>query len=299
METQLEKDLMAAGDAQGGVIYAGTHPETFHADDVLCGAMLRTELPQYEIRFVRTRRDDLLEKCNIVYDVGGGTYDHHGHPVLYPNGIIMAACGKLLNDLYEDWDLKEELRKGMFYTIEQQDNGVATENGFKLSSNKLACVASFVPMWNEDQSNAAMDAAYVATVEFVLPIFKREIARAYAMMEARKVARTCERLFDGKVMLLDHYVPWTDVAIADDKVRACVYKDMSSKWRIQMVPKMHGSKELRFALPEKWRGTRKEDCQSATGIHDAIFVHPTGFLAGFSSKESCIKAAEIVCNMEV
>ena len=297
METQLEKELMRAGDAQKGILYGGTHPDGFHADDILCAVILRTELPQYHWQWIRTRHEDLLKKCNIVFDVGGGTYDHHGAPVYYPNGVMMAACGKLLNDMYDDWALKEELRKGLFYTVEQQDNGAPITNGYRLTSNKLACVASFVPMWNEDQSPQAMDAAFAETVDFVMPIFARELIRANSMLQARDIARNCNRIFDGKVMVMEDYVPWTDVAIADPDVRCCIYRDASKKWRIQMVPKEYGSKELRYALPERWRGTRLDQCKLATGIDDAIFVHPTGFLAGFGSRESCIKVAKIVCSM--
>ena len=297
METQLEHELMLMGDRQKGVLFGGTHPDIFHPDDVLCAVILRTELPQYRWQWIRTRNDDLLAKCNIVFDVGGGTYDHHGAPIFYPNGVMMAACGKVLNDMYDDHILKEELRKGLFYTIEQQDNGVPIKSGYKLSSNKLACVSSFVPCWNEDQSPAAMDAAFSEAVEFTIPIFKRELIKANGMVEARRIAREADRIFDGKVIMLDRYVPWTDVAIADPKGRCCIYRDNSGSWRIQMVPKEYGSKELRYALPESWRATRMTEAVIATGFDDAIFVHLTGFLAGFKSKESCVKVAQMICNM--
>ena len=102
METQLEHELMLMGDRQKGVLFGGTHPDIFHPDDVLCAVILRTELPQYRWQWIRTRNDDLLAKCNIVFDVGGGTYDHHGAPIFYPNGVMMAACGKVLNDMPEN-----------------------------------------------------------------------------------------------------------------------------------------------------------------------------------------------------
>ncbi len=299
METQLEKDLMEAGDRQNGVIVAGTHPDGFHADDVLCAAMLKVEIPHYRWKYIRTRKESLLEQCNITFDVGGGIYDHHGDPIYYPNGVMMAACGKLLNDLYDNWELKDELRKSLLYTIEQQDNGCPLDSGYKLPSNKLACVSAFVPMWNENQSPQSMDAAFEKVVnEIAVPIFSREVTKAYSMISARTQARQAPRICDGAIILLDKYIPWTDVAIADDKIRACIYRDMSNHWRIQMVPKTFGSKELRYALPSRWRGTRVDQAKLVTGIEDAIFVHHTGFLAGFGSRESCIKVAELVCKMK-
>jgi len=61
----------------------GTHDGTFHCDEVLACYMLK-QLPEYrDADIVRTRDATLLDKCDIVVDVGGTfshetkRYDHH------------------------------------------------------------------------------------------------------------------------------------------------------------------------------------------------------------------------------
>ncbi|XP_014478993.1 PREDICTED: UPF0160 protein MYG1, mitochondrial-like [Dinoponera quadriceps] len=61
----------------------GTHDGTFHCDEVLACVLLKM-LPQYmNSTIVRTRNQDILDKCDIVVDVGGiynpsiHRYDHH------------------------------------------------------------------------------------------------------------------------------------------------------------------------------------------------------------------------------
>ena len=50
----------------------GTHSGTFHADEVLACAMLALSGSYKEIWVVRTRDPEILSKCHIIVDVGGG-----------------------------------------------------------------------------------------------------------------------------------------------------------------------------------------------------------------------------------
>ena len=52
------------------IIKIGTHSGAFHCDEVLACAMLK-KLPEYkEAEIIRTRDQSLLDKCDIVVDVG-------------------------------------------------------------------------------------------------------------------------------------------------------------------------------------------------------------------------------------
>ena len=60
-----------------------THSGTFHCDEALACGLLRM-LPEYQnSTIVRTRKEELIEKCAIVVDVGGvyasesNRFDHH------------------------------------------------------------------------------------------------------------------------------------------------------------------------------------------------------------------------------
>ncbi|WP_073008277.1 MYG1 family protein [Clostridium amylolyticum] len=69
----------------------GTHDGRFHADEVMATAILKEV---YEIELTRTRDENVLKTLDIVYDVGGGEFDHHGMDKIYrENGTPYAACG--------------------------------------------------------------------------------------------------------------------------------------------------------------------------------------------------------------
>ena len=59
-----------------------THSGKFHADDVLSWGLLQQFYP-YSMTITRTRKQIIIEKADIVFDVGGlyapslGRFDHH------------------------------------------------------------------------------------------------------------------------------------------------------------------------------------------------------------------------------
>ena len=70
-----------------------THSGKFHADDVFASALLRICYPGIEIR----RTFEIPEGFDgLIFDIGGGRFDHHqtGAPVR-PNGVPYAAFGLL------------------------------------------------------------------------------------------------------------------------------------------------------------------------------------------------------------
>ena len=70
-----------------------THAGTFHADDVFATALLQILRPDIKITRGFVVPDDF---DGIVYDVGGGMFDHHSEPrECRPNGVPYAAFGLL------------------------------------------------------------------------------------------------------------------------------------------------------------------------------------------------------------
>lgn len=94
-----------------GVLKLAVHNGVFHADDVLCVAMIKNKLKELglsrEVEIIRSRNPETLAQADIIMDVGGGKYDHHSsdNPA-QENGVLMAACGKVADELYEGEELK-------------------------------------------------------------------------------------------------------------------------------------------------------------------------------------------------
>ncbi|GAB0088571.1 Myg1 [Sergentomyia squamirostris] len=62
----------------------GTHDGNFHCDEALACFLLKNHVEEYkDAEIIRTRKDEILDKCDIVVDVGGvfdpakKRYDHH------------------------------------------------------------------------------------------------------------------------------------------------------------------------------------------------------------------------------
>ena len=70
-----------------------THGGKFHADDVFSTALLQIVRPDIQVTRGFVVPDDF---DGIVYDVGGGMFDHHQEPrETRPNGVPYAAFGLL------------------------------------------------------------------------------------------------------------------------------------------------------------------------------------------------------------
>ena len=66
-----------------------THGGKFHADDVFSTALLQIVRPDIQVTRGFVVPDDF---DGIVYDVGGGMFDHHQEPrETRPNGVPYAA----------------------------------------------------------------------------------------------------------------------------------------------------------------------------------------------------------------
>eukprot|EP00936_MAST-01D_sp_MAST-1D-sp1_P000686 g686.t1 len=195
------EEAMAAGAAA----CIGTHNGTFHCDEALATALLKT-LPAYKDHaIVRTRDPEQLAKCEIVVDVGGEydaarrrfdhhqktfsetlegyatklssaglVYKHYGRDVLRATLAELDSTGSGVAD-----ELIEVLYRKMYIEfvehIDGIDNGVEVADGelrYKVSTTLSSRVSHLNPAWNasgdNDTRNAAFRAAMLLTgTEFV------------------------------------------------------------------------------------------------------------------------------------
>jgi len=274
-----------------------THNGNFHADDVFSIATLKAVFPSFKL--IRTRDLDIINKADLVIDVGGvyepdtGRFDHHqrGGAGQRENGIPYSSFGLIWKkyglELCEgNQELMLSIDAGLVSTIDAIDcghvEGVST--GISLSQT----ISMFNPTWQEEGD---FDACFDQAVEFASRVLARFIASASGGLNAKAiVAKAIEDAQDPRVIVLEKYIPWKRTVHAlSTEALYMVYPSQTGQWRIQTVPVEPGSFEDRKSLPKAWAGLSDKALQEVTGIDDAMFCHNGLFIAGSESFESTMK----------
>ncbi len=276
-----------------------THNGNFHADDVFGIAALKVLYP--EMTLIRTRDLKVIEKADIVIDVGGiydpdtNRFDHHqkGGAGERENEIPYSSFGLIWQKFgVEICQGKEKvaaaLDRGIVSTIDAIDCGFVegVYDGITLSQT----IGMFNPTWEE---NGDFDESFNEAVNFASKVLARFIASANGGINAKEIVATAiENAEDPRVIVLEKYTPWkrTVHKLAEEALFV-VYPSQTNQWRIQTVPVELGSFEDRKSLPKEWAGLSDAELQAVTGIDDAMFCHNGLFIAGAESFESTMKMA--------
>jgi uncharacterized UPF0160 family protein len=282
-------------------ITIATHNANFHADDVFSIAAMKHIFSTFKL--VRTRNVALINKADIVIDVGGeydpdkGRFDHHqrGGAGERENGIPYSSFGLVWQKYgLEICDGKQDLANavdaGLVSKIDAIDCGYTkgVYDGISLSQS----ISMFNPTWQEASH---FDECFDEAVVFASRILTRFIASANGGLSAKKiVAQAIENAEDPRVIVLERYTPWkkTVHALSEDALYV-VYPSETGQWRIQTVPVEPGSFENKKSLPKPWAGLSDDEFKDETGIDDAMFCHNGLFIAGAESFESAMKMAVI------
>jgi len=278
-----------------------THNGNFHADDVFSIAALKNIFPS--IKLIRTRDLEVINKADLVIDVGGvydadtGRFDHHqrGGAGERENGIPYSSFGLIwqkygVEICAGNEDVAKSIDSGLVSTIDAIDCGhvEGVAQGISLSQT----ISMFNPTWQEDSH---FDTCFDQAVEFASRVLSRFIASANGGISAKTiVAEAINNAEDARVIVLEKYIPWkrTVHALSKDALYM-VYPSSTGQWRIQTVPVEPGSFEDRKPLPAAWAGLSDEALQEVTGIDDAMFCHNGLFIAGAESFKSTMKMASI------
>lgn len=273
----------------------GTHDGVFHADEVMATAILLKIYPEATV--IRTRDEALLATCDVVYDVGGGEYDHHTTEKQFrESGIPFAAAGLIWRDF------GAELVSESVMTVIDQDllSGIdAVDNGYALTLDPHlqtipSMISAFNPAWNR---SADKNEAFFKAVEFATTILDNAIEITQAAEEAADVVKEAfANRVQKEVLILPTACPWIGTLLAIDtekEVLFVIFPEDSGEQRIQVVPKEANTFEARKDLPLTWAGKRDKELNAIIEIDDAVFCHPARFIAGAKSQSSILKMAQI------
>jgi len=289
--------LLLAGDAMP--LQVATHDGPFHADDVLAWALLRTYVDG-EAELVRTRKPELLDAADIVFDVGGdfdpdrGRFDHHQASYEGPLSSAGMVLAWLESTERIDPHLALHLRTQIVSYVDDVDNGrVAPKPG-------VPCFPKLVDAFNQPAgSHEEYDAAFRAAGEMAAGIVRGLDAENQSIARARRIidAAMKEAVADGRrVLFLDGYVRWKPVYFQlggeEHPTDFVLFPSTDGSWRIVAIPPVQGSFAQKRPLPEPWAGLTDDDLEAVTGIPGSVFCHKNRFIAVFKTREGAVRALE-------
>ena len=187
-----------------------THGGKFHSDEIFATVILSKILTNIKLIRVNEVTDSMRESIanKLVYDIGGGEFDHHqaGGNGQRDNGVKYASCGLIWKSYgkkyLEKCNVKKEhieelflqIDKDLIQYIDANDNGQSTKIDTDYKFVELASVISaFNPCWNETVNT---DECFMHAYEIAKKYFERFIAREIAKNEAKELKSLNDEEYD-------------------------------------------------------------------------------------------------------
>lgn len=287
-------------------VVAATHSGTFHADDVLAAAAMRLAKPA--ITILRTREQNQLIAADILFDVGRifdpatCRFDHHQieYKEARENGIPYSSFGLVWRELGTalcgSVEVANRIDKSLVQGVDAVDCGVTISKEVlpvKLMSIS-ALLGSFNPGWQDTISDEDTNDSFEQAVNVAKLVIQNAIREAKGYEKAKSVVEEGKLLENGRLLMLEHGVPWKETVLDSEKYAQLlyvVYPDAKAKWHISCVPDKAGSFSNRKSLPASWAGLDGEELDKVTGIKGCVFCHRARFVGGHTTKEGVIEMA--------
>ncbi len=287
-----------------------THSGTFHADEIFASLILSKILP--EITLIRVQ--ELTEKVKenvIVYDIGGGKFDHHqlGGNGQRENGVKFAACGLIWKEygrqLLKKYKVKEidyvwnYVDKNLIQFIDANDNGQLPKLPTDYRNVHIShIIGLFNPKWDEEVES---DEKFIQALQLAEIIFDEFLQDTISKVKAKDLVELAIEKSTNGIMLLEQFMPWKEFLLASEKEKAkdinfVVFPSKRGGYNVYAVPKEIGSFENRKSLPMEWRGLREEALQKVTGVESARFCHNAGFICSAETMKDAMKLANMANN---
>jgi uncharacterized UPF0160 family protein len=162
-----------------------THDLTFHADDIFAVATLLLVLGEENVKVVRSRDKEIVDKGDYVVDVGmvndpeKNRFDHHqeGGAGVRPNGVPYASFGLVWKKFGKKISGNDEVAEKIDKIIVQWID--ATDNAVQIIETKVPGVYpydiglffnTFTPDWKEENIN--IDDVFTHVVKIAKMIFE-------------------------------------------------------------------------------------------------------------------------------
>jgi uncharacterized UPF0160 family protein len=299
-----------------------THSGKLHCDEVFAYAVLRLALglrePGKDHTLARTRKPEVIEAADIVWDVGfvfdpaTSRFDHHqrGAPVredglpfssaglvwrVYGERAVAALLKPSGSEVFAA-TIAAELDEKVVRPIDENDNGVSVGGSLQRDVLGLATLVSdFNPTWDDPAGSGptAGDAAFLEATGLVLTMLRRRVEGLRARLAAEAIVLAAHGAGeDPRVLVLDRGMPWKNVVFAHNlPVLFTVSPASNGNWMLDTMSPEPGSFEQRLPLPEAWAGLQAEALAAETGVADAVFVHLRRFVGAAKSRAGALAMA--------
>jgi uncharacterized UPF0160 family protein len=284
-----------------------THNGHFHADELLAVATLLLKYPDAKV--VRTRDESIIERADIVVDVGRVydptkmRFDHHQPEGAgkRANGIPYASFGLMWKEL------GEELAGGKEEALYVEETLVmpvdALDNGVKLSTPLFEHVQEYsIGDFFESYAFGAetledSEREFFVALPIALDLLRRKIRTAKAKVAGRReVKRIYEASANKEIIVLPAMMSWKQVLIPTE-AKFVIYPRTDGTWAAQGVPRTLANPfERKKSFPAAWAGKDNGELSHISGVSDALFCLRDLWLAAATSQEGAVKLAEIALN---
>lgn len=277
----------------------GTHSGTFHADDVLAFALLRSFVDP-EATVLRTRDVEALDACDIVVDVGGvfdperRRFDHHQGSYVGPR----SSAGMVLDWLEHTGAVSAELAHHLRHRMVDYIDAVDT--GREAPRVDVPCFARIVEAIGDGlETPEDQQAAFLRASEIGQTLLDGLVAGHERVCEARAAVRGAmdDAVRAGRsVIFLDRYYPWKTIYFEyggrEHPTDFVLFPSEDATWKVVAIPPELGCFDQKQPLPASWAGKMREDLAAATGVPGSVFCHKNRFIAVFESKEGALTALQ-------
>ncbi len=299
-----------------GFVNIATHDGTFHADEVFAFAAIPCDK-----NIIRTRDTEKIREADVRIDVGGEydheslSYDHHqkGGAGVRENGVPYASFGLVWKHLGEDYcsfrcadENVERVAKlvdeELVQKIDAVDTGYSSYNDegpYPLHYG----ISALNPMpWSESSealNQKSSDDAFKGAVDFAGKILSGVTSRCEEAIGAEDVVkRAVQNAESDNYLVLEMFCPWQKAVIDEGTShKYVIFENRQGNSMVSAIPEKAGERgAYRQALPNEWRGLSGVEFQKVTGIEDAVFCHPAGFIAGAKTPEGAKSLAELASN---
>ena len=290
-----------------------THTGKFHADEVFCTVIIEKLLGDVQV-FRTFKVPENLASNVIVYDVGCGELDHHqkGGNGCRKNGVPYAAAGlvwlKYGRTVLQAMGCRKEhqdavlnwVDRDLIQGIDAVDNGKMPQAEYPCQPMTISrVIGDLNPTWDSDEGTS--DAGFLKACDIARIVLDNAIKQAISKARAKEIVERAIERSQDHIMVLEKFVPWQDSVFASDSSKATdlwfvVFPSNRGGYNFQSVPDSLGSFGQRKAVPASWKGLSGEALQKETGVTDATFCHPAGFIGGAQTLDGALDLARKAVN---